>query len=67
VEQKNPGGQALLASTIAPHPNQAHATFGATTDMPFGRLVYKFVFLLHLITTGVSIQVPFLSCMEFYL
>uniref|UniRef100_A0A0D3HVD5 Vesicle tethering protein Uso1/P115-like head domain-containing protein n=1 Tax=Oryza barthii TaxID=65489 RepID=A0A0D3HVD5_9ORYZ len=39
--EKNPGGQALLASTIAPHPNQAHATFGATTDMPFGSILLQ--------------------------
>uniref|UniRef100_A0A0E0FCX1 Vesicle tethering protein Uso1/P115-like head domain-containing protein n=1 Tax=Oryza meridionalis TaxID=40149 RepID=A0A0E0FCX1_9ORYZ len=38
---KNPGGQALLASKIAPHPNQAHATFGATTDMPFGSILLQ--------------------------
>jgi hypothetical protein len=39
LEQKNPNGQALLASTIAPHPNQGPATHGASSDMPFGRLV----------------------------
>ncbi|KAF7057436.1 hypothetical protein CFC21_064706, partial [Triticum aestivum] len=32
----NPNGQALLASTIAPHPNQGTATHGASSDMPFG-------------------------------
>jgi hypothetical protein len=36
--EKNPNGQALLASTIAPHPNQGD-THRAASDMPFGRLV----------------------------
>jgi hypothetical protein len=40
LEQTNPNGQALLASTIVPHPNQGTATHGASSDMPFGRLVY---------------------------
>uniref|UniRef100_A0A0D9Y007 Golgin candidate 6 n=1 Tax=Leersia perrieri TaxID=77586 RepID=A0A0D9Y007_9ORYZ len=39
--EKNPSGQALLASTIAPHPNQAHATFGAASDMPFGSILLQ--------------------------
>jgi hypothetical protein len=39
VEQRNPSGQTLLASTIAPHPNQGD-THGPASDMPFGRLVY---------------------------
>ncbi|VAI28648.1 unnamed protein product [Triticum turgidum subsp. durum] len=34
--ETNPNGQALLASTIAPHPNQGTATHGASSDMPFG-------------------------------
>ncbi|KAL5205175.1 hypothetical protein ABZP36_033384 [Zizania latifolia] len=39
--EKNPGGQALLASTIAPHPNQAHATRGSASDMPFGSILLQ--------------------------
>jgi hypothetical protein len=38
VKQRNPNGQALLASTIAPHPNQGDIHEPAS-DMPFGRLV----------------------------
>ncbi|KAM3273004.1 hypothetical protein ACQJBY_042812 [Aegilops geniculata] len=34
--ETNPNGQALLASTIAPHPSQGTATHGASSDMPFG-------------------------------
>ncbi|KAE8805617.1 golgin candidate 6 [Hordeum vulgare] len=34
--ETNPNGQALLASTIAPHPNQGTAIDGASSDMPFG-------------------------------
>ncbi|KAL5223510.1 hypothetical protein ABZP36_010149 [Zizania latifolia] len=39
--EKNPGGQALLASTIAPHPNQEHATHGSASDMPFGSILLQ--------------------------
>jgi hypothetical protein len=49
LEQKNPNGQALLASTIAPHPNQGPATHGASGDMPFGRLDVRIFLLLHLL------------------
>lgn len=36
----NPNGQALLASTIAPHPNQGDA-HGAASDMPFGSVLLQ--------------------------
>ncbi|GJM95499.1 hypothetical protein PR202_ga12241 [Eleusine coracana subsp. coracana] len=36
LAQRNPSGQALLASTIAPHPDQG-AAHSAASDMPFGR------------------------------
>ncbi|KAK1627736.1 hypothetical protein QYE76_002051 [Lolium multiflorum] len=39
--EKNPNGQALLASTIAPHPNQGPATHGASSDMPFGSILLQ--------------------------
>ncbi|XP_062203589.1 golgin candidate 6 [Phragmites australis] len=38
--ERNPNGQALLASTIAPHPNQG-ATHGAASDMPFGSILLQ--------------------------
>ncbi|RLN30477.1 golgin candidate 6 [Panicum miliaceum] len=37
---KNPNGQALLASTIAPHPNQGD-THRAASDMPFGSILLQ--------------------------
>jgi hypothetical protein len=40
VKQKNPNGQALLASTIAPHPNQGD-THRAASDMPFGSVLLQ--------------------------
>ncbi|KAG2629755.1 hypothetical protein PVAP13_3KG449906 [Panicum virgatum] len=39
-EVKNPNGQALLASTIAPHPNQGD-THRAASDMPFGSILLQ--------------------------
>ncbi|RLN00748.1 golgin candidate 6 [Panicum miliaceum] len=39
-EVKNPNGQALLASTIAPHPNQGD-THRAASDMPFGSVLLQ--------------------------
>ncbi|GJN34849.1 hypothetical protein PR202_gb23548 [Eleusine coracana subsp. coracana] len=36
LAQRNPSGQALLASTIAPHPDQG-AAYSVASDMPFGR------------------------------
>ncbi|KAG2629753.1 hypothetical protein PVAP13_3KG449906 [Panicum virgatum] len=38
--EKNPNGQALLASTIAPHPNQGD-THRAASDMPFGSILLQ--------------------------
>ncbi|KAL6842138.1 hypothetical protein ACP4OV_028117 [Aristida adscensionis] len=38
--EKNPNGQALLASTIAPHPNQG-AMHAASNDMPFGSILLQ--------------------------
>ncbi|CAD6267644.1 unnamed protein product [Miscanthus lutarioriparius] len=38
--ERNPNGQALLASTIAPHPNQGD-THGPASDMPFGSVLLQ--------------------------
>ncbi|CAN6343168.1 unnamed protein product [Urochloa humidicola] len=38
--EKNPNGQALLASTIAPHPNQGDM-HGAANGMPFGSMLLQ--------------------------
>jgi hypothetical protein len=51
VKQRNPNGQALLASTIVPHPNQGNMHEPAI-DMPFGRLVcwlYNFWYVCKLL------------------
>ncbi|EES17139.1 hypothetical protein BDA96_08G131500 [Sorghum bicolor] len=38
--ERNPSGQTLLASTIAPHPNQGD-THGPASDMPFGSVLLQ--------------------------